>query len=151
MSDAQHFGIRQIGYGDNPENDPPEPSFESPALNLEGMAIAVSQTPEARALERRLTSIAGMMLARLIRCVNAECMKGRPDLKDVADGIERHAASSTSAEMDRITLLGEYAFKNTGHVLAFKDAVRETRDPGKPSDKLNDVLEKLSSLRSYAA
>lgn len=146
MSDGPRFiGIRQVGYGDNRQNDPPEPSFESPALNLEGMARAMQ--PEAQRIEQRLTTIAGMMLSRLVRCANSYCTQEIPELAATAKKIEEGISGNASPEMDRVHLLAEYALAHEGEILQFKDAVRATRTNA-PSTKLNETLARIKTLRS---
>jgi hypothetical protein len=146
MSDGPLFkGIRQYGNGPNRLNEEPEPSFESPTLNLEGMARAMQ--PEVQRIEQRLTTIAGMMLSRLMRCANAYCTQEKPELATAAKRIEEAIDDNASPEMDRVHLLAEYALAHQEEILRFKDAVRATRN-NEPSTKLDDTLQRIGALRA---
>jgi hypothetical protein len=145
MSDGPIFeGMKQYGDGPNPENDPPEPHFDSPLLGLEGMVIALK--PEAQRIEQRLTAIAGKILARLIYTANKYCTSSKPELAATAAAIETGAMEHAQPEMDRDALLAEYALKNRPTILAFNDDVRAVRN-NEPSTKLNDTLSRIESLR----
>lgn len=157
MSDAQTFGVRQYGYGPNPLNDEPEPSFESPELALQGMAIAVR--PEAIEREKYVSEMISRMVSRLFRYSFSACLGDKnASLAAKAEELKLKADTIDDATLSDDGKLTEIALRETGDILQFKRDVYAVRNEGiegaEPSTKLDAAVEELKTLRralGYAA
>lgn len=157
MSDAQSFGVRQYGYGPNPLNDEPEPSFESPVLAMEGIVKAMR--PQMIERERYVSEMISRMVGRLFRYSFASCLSDKnASLAAKAEELKAKVATIEDAGLSNGEKLTEIALRETGDILQFKRDVYAVRNEGAdnavPSTKLDNAVEELKTLRKalgYAA
>jgi hypothetical protein len=150
-------GIRYLGHGPNPENDPPEPYFESGELAMQGMAEALR--PELVARERRVSETISRLVGRLFRYALADCLKNENEsLVQRASELKAKAESIDDAGLSDGEKLAEIALRDTGDILEFKKQVYAVRNAGVenavPSTKLDEAVEEAKRLRmilGYAA